>query len=66
VDINLADFRFTDNSKDYIGNTWTNIDLSAFGFIKALKFEMSSSDSGAGGMNTPGYVCLDNIIGELE
>ena len=66
VDINLADFRFTDNSKDYIANSWTYLDLSAFGFIKGLKFEMSSSDSGPGGMNTPGYVCLDNIKGELE
>ncbi|MBA4323127.1 MAG: PEP-CTERM sorting domain-containing protein [Odoribacter sp.] len=66
VDINLADFRFTDNSKDYIANAWTDIDLSAFGFIKALKFEMSSSDSGIWGMNNPGYVCIDNITGELD
>jgi hypothetical protein len=66
VDINLADFRFTDNSKDYIGNAWTRLDLSAFGFIKALKFEMSSSDSGIWGMNNPGYVCIDDITGVLD
>jgi hypothetical protein len=66
VDINLADFRFTDNSKDYISDTWTDLDLSAFGFIKALKFEMSSSDSGVWGMNNPGYVCIDNIKGILD
>jgi hypothetical protein len=66
VDLNLADFRFTNNSEDYIANTWTNIDLSDFGFIKALKFEMSSSDSGIWGMNTPSYACIDNIKGEIE
>jgi hypothetical protein len=66
VELALADFRFTDNSIDYIANAWTNIDLSDFGFIKALKFEMSSSDSGPGGMNTPGYICIDNIKGEIK
>jgi hypothetical protein len=66
VEINLADFRFTDNSKDYIANAWTDLDLSAFGFITSIKFEMSSSDSGIGGMNNPGYVCIDNIMGELD
>ncbi|MGQ9620719.1 MAG: DUF4465 domain-containing protein [Bacteroidales bacterium] len=66
MDVFLADFRFTDNKYDYIANAWTEIDLSQFGFIKWLKMEMSSSDSGEWGMNTPAYVCIDNIKGVLE
>ena len=66
VDIYLADYRFTDNTKDYIANAWTRLDLSTFGFIKAVIFEMASSDSGTGGINNPAYVCVDNIGGELE
>ncbi|HOU30718.1 MAG TPA: DUF4465 domain-containing protein [Bacteroidales bacterium] len=65
VDVYLADFRYTDNKYDYISNVWISIDLSQFGFIKRLKFEMSSSDSGEWGMNTPAYVCIDNIKGIL-
>jgi hypothetical protein len=66
MDIFLADYRFTDNSKDYIANAWTRIDLSTFGYIKAVIFEMESSDSGTGGINNPAYVCIDNIRGQLE
>lgn len=66
IDVFLADFRYTDNSRDYIANAWTGLDLSMFGFVKAVIFEMSSSDSGPGGMNNPPYVCIDYIKGELE
>ena len=66
IDVYLADFRYTDNSRDYIANAWTRLDLSTFGFVKALIFEMSSSDSGPGGINNPPYVCIDYIRGELE
>jgi hypothetical protein len=66
MDIFLADYRFTDNAKDYIANAWTRIDLSTFGYIKAVIFEMESSDSGTGGINNPAYLCIDNIRGQLE
>ncbi|MFN8239494.1 MAG: DUF4465 domain-containing protein [Bacteroidales bacterium] len=65
-EIYLADFRFTEAMKDYIANAWTSIDFSVFGFVSAIKFEMSSSDTGQWGMNTPGYVCIDNITGILD
>jgi len=65
-DIYLADYRFTDNSSDYIANVWGSIDLSSFGFIKALKFELSSSDEGIYGINTPAYICIDNIKGIIS
>jgi hypothetical protein len=64
-EIFLADFRYTDNSSDYIANIWGSIDLSTFGYIKALKLELSSSDTGLNGMNTPAYICIDNIKGVI-
>lgn len=57
----LADYRFTNNSLDYIVNEWTFVDLSALGSIDELRFSLSSSDTGTFGMNTPAYVALDNI-----
>ncbi len=57
----LADFRFTDSSKDFILNKWTTVDLTTLGKINKLTFEFYSSDTGAYGINTPTYVCLDNI-----
>ncbi len=61
VDYYLADFRFEDNSKDYIVNDWQWVDLSSLGQISSLRFHLSSSDVGDWGMNTPGYFCLDQV-----
>lgn len=62
IDFYLADYRFSDNSLDYIVDSWKKIDLSAFGWVKKLTFKMSSSDVGTYGMNTPGYFAIDNIV----
>ena len=64
--INLADYRFTNNADDYIANVWTEMDLSEIGFIKYIVFSFESSDNGPFGINTPTYVCIDNIKGELQ
>lgn len=61
VDFYLADFRDVTNA--YIINTWRWVDLTSLGKVKRLGFEMSSSDNGAWGMNTPAYFCLDNLGG---
>lgn len=61
VDFYLADYRFDDNSKDYIVNKWTTVDLTSLGKINKVTFRFSSTDNGAYGMNTPAIVCLDNI-----
>lgn len=66
VTIQLADFTFSDNSLDYIGNVWTDVDLSALGFINYLVFSFDSSDKNDLGIKTPTYVCIDNIFGELQ
>lgn len=61
VDFYLADYRFEDNSEDYIVDKWTNVDLSDLAGAERLYFNTSSSDVGDFGMNTPGYFAIDNI-----
>jgi hypothetical protein len=62
VDFYLADFRFADNSKDYILNSWAFVNLSSLGEVKTLQFRLDSSDKGALGLNTPTYLCIDTIV----
>lgn len=61
VDFYLADFRFADNSQDYIIDEWTWVDLSVLGDVIGLEATLSSSDVGAYGMNTPAYFAMDNL-----
>lgn len=61
VDVYLADFRFDDNSQDYILDQWTTVNLASLGAVSSIEFAMSSSDTGAWGMNTPAYFALDNL-----
>jgi hypothetical protein len=61
----LAYYNFPDNPEDYITQVWDKIDLSVFGYVKALAFELTSTDTGPYGMNTPAYFCIDNIKGIL-
>ena len=62
VEFYLADFRFADNSKDYIVEDWTTVDLSAISAAVELKFSLTSSDVGSFGMNTPTYFAADNVL----
>lgn len=57
----LADYRFADNTQDYIVNTWETVDLTPLGAVQYLDFELESSDVGQWGMNTPAYFALDNL-----
>jgi hypothetical protein len=62
ANVYLADFRYAGkNSTDYIVDQWIPVDLSKLGEVKKIKFELSSSDNGNYGMNTPGYFCLDDL-----
>jgi hypothetical protein len=61
VEFYLADYRFADNSKDYIVNTWQWIDLKKLGKVDSLIFKLASSDNAPWGMNTPGFFCIDNF-----
>lgn len=62
VDFYLADFRFSNNTQDYIIKDWTYINLQSLGNLDSLKFTLSSSDTSQFGMNTPSFFCIDNII----
>ena len=64
IDFYLADFRFEDNSQDYIVDEWTYVDLSILGPVDSLSFALSSTDVGDFGMNTPAYFCVDNVGAE--
>lgn len=66
IDFFLADFRFADNSLDYIVDEWTYVDFSALGAVDELRFSMSSTDSGMFGMNTPAYFAMDNFLAVPE
>ncbi|MEO6833709.1 MAG: DUF4465 domain-containing protein [Chitinophagaceae bacterium] len=64
TDFYLADFRFADNSKDYILKDWTPVNLP-FKYNQSLDsvtFNLSSSDTGMFGINTPLYFALDNVF----
>jgi hypothetical protein len=61
VDFYLADFRFSDNSQDYIVKDWQYVDLTSLGDVDSLEFIMRSTDNGSFGMNTPAYFCMDDF-----
>lgn len=61
VDFYLADYRFADNSLDYIVNDWTYVDLSSLGTVSSLSFSLASSDVGQWGINTPAYFAMDSL-----
>lgn len=57
----LADYRFADNSQDYVVNTWTPVDLTPLGPARTIGLSFASSDVGQFGINTPTYVALDDL-----
>lgn len=61
VEIYLADYRFADNSLDYILEEWVDVDLTPLAEARSLEFAISSSDVGAFGINTPAYFAVDDI-----
>jgi hypothetical protein len=62
VNFYLADFRFADDSLDYIINDWTFVDLTDLGYVYGLDFVLTSSDTFGGfGMNTPAYFAMDEV-----
>jgi len=65
VEFYLADYRFPDNNDDYIIKEWTTVDISSLYNIDSLGFSLSSSDTGAYGMNTPAIFCFDNLITDI-
>jgi hypothetical protein len=42
-------------------NRWQRVDLSPLGNVNKIVFELTSTDNGEYGMNTPSYFCLDRL-----
>lgn len=62
----LANFTYTNNTQDFILNTWQFADLSSLGFCDSIRFTMRSTDISGGFMNTPAFFALDNISYEKQ
>lgn len=61
VEVYLADYRFSNNSQDYIVKDWITVDISSLEMADYLEFVMTSSDVGTWGMNTPSFFAIDNL-----
>jgi hypothetical protein len=54
----LADYT---NGNSIVIDTWEEINLSSFGTVDSISFNLESTHNGDYGMNTPAYFCLDNL-----
>ncbi len=61
VEFYLADYRFSNNTENYIIQTWQWLELSTLGKVDSLLFWLNSTDVGDWGMNTPAYFALDML-----
>jgi hypothetical protein len=62
IEFLLADYRFEDDSEDYVVVDWTFVDLSGLGVVETLDFTLESSDTDFGFINTPSYFALDDLV----
>ncbi|MFT7592088.1 MAG: hypothetical protein ACI9UJ_002017 [bacterium] len=61
----LADYRFDDNSQNFIQKDWMYWDIASIidnQPVIRLNFWIEGSDTGQYGLNTPAYFCMDNIF----
>ena len=61
VTVYLADYRFADNSRDYVLKEWLAVDLSVLGDFNYITLRFDGSDVGDFGLNTPKYVAIDDV-----
>ncbi|MBB77858.1 MAG: hypothetical protein CL844_02515 [Crocinitomicaceae bacterium] len=68
IEVLLADYRFNDNSQDYIVKDWITVDINQqISFpVSKITFTQESSDNGEWGMNTPAYYVIDNIMSDFN
>ena len=58
----LTDYRSEKPEAWTLNKSWEWVDLSTLGKVSSLYFTMESSDTGAQGMKTPAYFCLDRLM----
>lgn len=61
VEVVLADYRFSDNTQDYVLDEWQLVDLSSLNQSSQIGVRFTSTDTGQFGINTPTYAAIDNI-----
>lgn len=61
VEFYLADFRAANAADRYILDTWEWVDLSPLGEVVEISFSFDGSDQSKWGVNTPGYVAIDDF-----
>jgi hypothetical protein len=61
VEFYLADYRFENNSEDYIVSDWQTVHFNFVSPIYMLGFKFESSDVSMGWINTPTYLALDDV-----
>lgn len=63
TEVGRADFYLADfcNGKNVIVNTWEWFDWGELADAAYITFELSSTDNGDYGMNTPSYFCMDGV-----
>ena len=57
----ICDYRLETNPSIEISSEWQGWNLEALGRVNKVRFDFDGSDKGAYGLNTPAYMCLDNI-----
>jgi hypothetical protein len=57
----LGDYRFSNNSEDYLVRDWTAVSLASLGMVDSVTYRFESSDVGIFLINTPTYFCLDAL-----
>ena len=62
VDFYPADYR----TGVTVVKDWKWLDLSSLGRVKVLTFTFDGTDKGSWGLNTPSYVCIDDLTYEVE
>ncbi|WP_185957396.1 DUF4465 domain-containing protein [Saccharicrinis carchari] len=61
VDIMLADYTTGSNRNNSILGEWTTFNLQSIGKVSRMEFVMTSSDRDPDKINTPPFVCIDEI-----
>jgi hypothetical protein len=62
VEVYLADFRDPNNANDTIYRGWRWVNLLPLGNVDSLKLNLTSTDVGSFGINTPLYYAIDHFM----
>jgi hypothetical protein len=62
----LADYRFENNSQDYIQKNWKLGTVNFSQPFDSLAFKLYSSDFNNFGILTPAYFCLDDVLVDVQ